>query len=105
MDDPRRGFDESEKHYSYDTLMRLLKTVDILVLDDLGTENPTDFAGTKLNQIIDYRYYYEMPTVFTGNIGKEGLAPRIASRISEGVMVLLECGDYRKKIAVARVKE
>ena len=81
-----------------------MKTVDVLVLDDIGTETKTEWTTAKMNQIIDHRYLHNMPTVFTGNLGKEGIDPRIASRLSEGVMALLSCDDYRERIAKARGK-
>ena len=105
MDELRRGFDKDTDPGAYDKLMNTVKTVDILVLDDMGTETKTEWTVAKMNQIVDHRYLHEMPTVFTGNLEKEGVEPRISSRMAEGVMVLLKCSDYREKIAAARGKK
>ena len=42
-----------------------VRTTEILVLDDLGTESATPWAQEKLFQIINYRYNFQFPTVFT----------------------------------------
>ena len=81
------------------------RKVSLLVLDDLGAEKSTEWAGAKLDELIDYRYIHELPTVFTTNLLFSQLAPRIASRLQEGVTVLLEGPDYRKIKARGRQDE
>ena len=51
----------------YDTRFEAVRNAPLLVLDDLGTEAPTAWAGEKLFQIINHRYNARMPTVFTTN--------------------------------------
>lgn len=48
-----------------------------------------------LDEIIDYRYIREEKTVFSTNLAPAKLQDRIASRLQEGIVVVLECGDYR----------
>lgn len=53
---------------SYDTEQSVLAKygrAKVLVIDDLGKENPTDQALTKLWQVIDTRYGAMLPTVIT----------------------------------------
>ena len=73
-------------------LIQLITNVDVLILDDLGVEKPSDDAGSKLYQIIDGRLAQGLPTVITSNfsLGELGnryadtmLGKRIASRIAE----------------------
>lgn len=55
--------------------------VDLLVLDDLGAEKLTDWSLEKLYQIINYRYEYLLPTIFTSNLSLGELANQIGDRI------------------------
>lgn len=52
----------------------------LLVLDDLGKEVPTDYALSKLFQVIDRRWANGLPTVVTSQHGPESLAGRLADR-------------------------
>jgi DNA replication protein DnaC len=47
----------------------------------------------KLDQIVNYRYTYRLPTLITSNT--LDLSPRIVSRCREGVVVILKGPDYR----------
>jgi len=101
LDDLRRGYNESdlERQYSFDQLMKWLKKADLLVIDDLGVEKPTEWAAAKLDTIIDHRYVNGAKTVFTTNLSPSALTSRgeqrLASRLTEGVVELLKCDDYR----------
>ena len=97
LDDLRRGFraDTDERIYQFDELLKQIKGVPLLILDDLGVEQSTPWARAKLDEIIDYRYLNAARTVFTTNLAPDKLEPRIASRLGEGIVVVLECEDYR----------
>lgn len=76
--------------------------VDVLVLDDLGSEKPTDWVREQLFMLIDERYGAKRPTIFTSNLSLKELAltlsERIADRILEmcrGRIVKIKCGSYR----------
>lgn len=76
--------------------------VDLLVIDDLGTGQYTDWAADSLYRIVDSRWSNERPMVVTTNLLGEELAgvigDRIASRLSEGTIVaLVETGDLRRE--------
>ncbi|KKM97002.1 hypothetical protein LCGC14_1172360 [marine sediment metagenome] len=51
----------------YEAQMRMLKDVDLLVLDDLGAQVPTPWAMEKIMMIIDHRYINGLPLVVTTN--------------------------------------
>ena len=83
----------------YDQRIETVRTVFLLILDDLGTENATPWAGEKLYQIINYRYNYELPTVITTNRDLGDIDARIRSRIWDKQLcrhVLLKSKDYRR---------
>ena len=61
----------------------------LLVLDDLGTENPTDWACEKLYQILDSRADEQHPTIITSNARVAQIDGRIRSRFRAG---LVACG-------------
>jgi DNA replication protein DnaC len=54
---------------------------DVLLLDDLGAENSTEWAREKLWQLINHRYTRYLPTVFSTNALPEQLEGRIANRL------------------------
>lgn len=56
----------------------------LLVLDDLGTENQTDWAAEQLYRLLDERYEERAPTIITSNVAFEHVDARIRSRFREG---------------------
>lgn len=51
-----------------DTVLRSLNNADLLIIDDLGTEQDTDWAKTKIYNILDARYRNKLPLIITTNI-------------------------------------
>ena len=89
---------------THDDLLWRIKTVNLLVLDDMGAERTSDFAEEKLFQILDYRYAEQLPTIIT-TASLDVTArkrPRIFSRLSD-VMVVTKLPvvgpDYRQGAA------
>lgn len=73
-----------ENRTRYDRLFDQIKTTPLLVLDDLGTQSMTPWVREKLNQLFNYRYIAELPTIITTADTLESLhksEPRIASRM------------------------
>ena len=69
--------------HSYQALLRLCQTIDVLILDDLGTEKMTDWAYEKLYQVLDYRYQAELPTVIATNCRIADLEGRFSDRLAD----------------------
>jgi DNA replication protein DnaC len=85
----------------YDELFDRLRNVQLLVLDDLGVENPSQWAQEKLFQLLNYRYNYRLPTVITTNTDLDLLDPRIRSRLlDESIIhrVRITASDYRTPV-------
>ena len=86
---------------TYDELFEQIKTVPILILDDLGSESSTSWAEEKLYQIIVYRYEKLLPTIITTSYGADELdnsKPRLASRLMDSMVVDwigIDAPDYR----------
>lgn len=66
-----------KKSYNQDTinesdLIKVLQQVEVLVIDDIGIEQKTDWAITKLYEVIDYRTN-RYPTVLTTNLSADNV--------------------------------
>ncbi len=85
---------------SYDERFEQVRTVELLVLDDLGTQNATPWAAEKLYQLLNYRYNAGLPTVITTNQSIEAMDPRLSSRLRhEGLVTMVPMfqPDYRAR--------
>ena len=65
----------------YDETFDRVRNATLLILDDLGVENPSPWAQEKLFQLLNHRYSHYMPTVITTNADIDILDPRIRSRL------------------------
>ena len=85
----------------YDQLFEQVKSVPLLILDDLGTEFSTSWAKEKLFQIVVHRHNTQLPTIITTHLKIKGLReahPRLVSRfldINVVQWVTIETPDYR----------
>jgi len=77
---------------SADAIILALKEIAFLVIDELGTEDPrSDWQAGVLEDIVNYRYDNELPTVLVRNGDiiersdktPQGLSPAIASRLKD----------------------
>lgn len=83
---------------TYDERLEQVRNVELLILDDLGTQNTTPWAAEKLYQILNYRYNAELPTVITTNQSLLDIDPRLASRLKDQRlvrMISLYVADHR----------
>jgi len=74
----------------YDELFEQIKTIPILILDDLGAESSTAWAEEKLYQIVVHRHEARLPTVITTSFSLDALEtakPRIATRLVDSLVV------------------
>jgi DNA replication protein DnaC len=99
LDELRRGYtsDQAEKGTDTYATLHFLKNCDLLVLDDLGAEKATDWSTAKLDELVDHRYIHRLPTVFTLNVAPSDLPPRLADRLLEGKVFVLEAPSYRRR--------
>lgn len=103
-----------DKNQEAEERMELIKTADLVLLDDLGVEKETPWVMERLFLIINARYNAQLPTIITSNIplealetdqgGKTNLAwERIVSRIVEMChVVVMDGDDYRKAPGAGR---
>ncbi|MGI6368027.1 MAG: ATP-binding protein [Anaerolineae bacterium] len=72
---------------TYNERFEQIRSIPLLILDDLGTQNSTPWAAEKLYQILNYRYNAELPTVITTNQNLTDMEPRLASRLRDRRLV------------------
>ena len=87
------SFNNRDSVYTQNNIMSLLTNVDLLVMDDIGSENNSDFSDELLTDVLDGR----ISTIITTNLSSEELRgnankkgrynQRTASRMFRGVGV------------------
>ncbi|HSH50403.1 MAG TPA: ATP-binding protein [Bacteroidales bacterium] len=96
---PQRSTNDILEHYS---------NLDFLILDDLGTEQTTDWSLNILRMIINNRYENLLRTIITSNLDLEELSvqvdDRVSSRISE-MCQIIDFGDYDYRLNPIPVKK
>jgi DNA replication protein DnaC len=72
-------------------LLDTARTIPILILDDLGAHNYTDWTRNRLYSIINYRMNDQLPTIITSNLSleemEEYLGVRTTSRIIQSTRI------------------
>jgi DNA replication protein DnaC len=100
----REGFDGSDyKKGKAADLLHRVKCDEIVILDDIGAEKPSEWVEEQLYSLIDLRYRMERATIFTTNCSipkelEQQIGERAVSRIfemTEGIKV--DGPDYRKR--------
>lgn len=80
-----------------------LADVDRLVVDDVGSEKPTDWTAERFYALVNRRWLEELPTVFTSNLPaaelEQHVGPRTFSRLvgSDAVVIGLKGHDRRRR--------
>jgi len=83
-------------------LFELVRSADLLVLDDIGAEKTSEWVREQLYIIINSRYDDLKPVVITSNCTAEELEERIGERATSRIIemcdwVVVDGPDYRKK--------
>ena len=74
----KSSFDAAKNNgISEESILRIYKTVDLLIIDDIGKERPTGWALEKIYQIINARYEDYKPIIFTSNYSADELVKRM----------------------------
>jgi len=80
---------------SYDELFEQVRNAPLVILDDLGGHSATAWAQEKLFQLLNHRYNYRLPTVFTTGVPPEEMDERLRTRLCDASLAqvfLLEDG-------------
>lgn len=96
----RFSFDSDKS--SLEQRLEEIRSIHLLVLDDLGTQNATPWAEEKLYQIINHRYVNKLPLVVTTNLSLNEIDGRITSRLQDPDLVTqleITAPDYRSPVS------
>ena len=99
----KAGFDTDRDQLGY------AKNKPLVVLDDIGTERPTEFNRDTLAELVESRFNAGLATVVTTNLHQRGgpgslqehLGPRAYSRLVESTAELIVTGQDRRLGGVA----
>ncbi len=97
LDSLRFAYNSTET--SFEQRFDDIRKAKLLIMDDFGTQNATDWAQEKLFQIINYRYTNHLPTVITTNLLGQEIEERITSRLNDPELVTrakIEAPDFRR---------
>ncbi len=103
--------DPSSSESKHDVLDPVMEA-ELLVIDELGAQNPTPFVKDTLYLILNHRYTHRLPTIFTSNLRLElarnsnlssadlletRLTPALLSRLYEMAEVIsIDAEDFRR---------
>jgi DNA replication protein DnaC len=85
-----------------------MRSAPLIVLDDFGTQNATEWAREKLFQILNHRYTNRLPAVITTNLPLDEIEARLRSRILDPSVVnriYILAPDYRTPLRQAGREE
>ena len=82
LDHLRATFSPSSQ-VRFDQRFEEVRTAQLLVLDDLGTESASPWAQEKLYQLFNYRYIARLPTIITMTQKVEEVNPRLETRMAD----------------------
>jgi DNA replication protein DnaC len=87
LDELRATYARKDNDTTEQDLLDTARTVPVLVLDDLGAHNYTDWTINRIYTIINYRLNHRLPTIITTNLDirqlNEFLGERTCSRLLE----------------------
>ncbi len=67
-----------DKNISEMEIIKLYENVDLLIIDDLGKEKPSEWGLEKLFTIINSRYENNLPVIITTNYNQKSLMERLS---------------------------
>lgn len=94
LSDIKATFDTKESTAAF---IEELVSADLLVLDDIGVENVTEWSTEQLYRLINGRYNEGKPTLVTSNYDFDGLAERYKTSVIANRLT----GRLREKSAIA----
>lgn len=79
LDELRATFDSKSETSEFD-LLDIARTIPVLILDDLGAHNYTDWTRNRLYTILNYRTNEQLPTIITTNLSFDDIETHLGER-------------------------
>ena len=111
---PDTTFNTEQKHFRFSKeKINIIRSMDLLIIDDLGIERSTEFALEQVFNVIDSRYRSKLPLIVTTNMTLEELKnpqdltrSRIYDRVLERCVPLrINNQNIRQRNAAESMKE
>ncbi len=103
LDSLRYSYDP-ESETSEQALMTRVRQSPVLVLDDLGSHNYSEWTKNRMYALLNYRLNHNLPVIITSNLDleqlKDILGLRVVSRIVECCDFYLLCADKDNRLKV-----
>lgn len=71
-------FEDKEKYYA-------IISLDLLTIDDIGTECIKEFGESKVYEIINERYKNDLQTIFTTNLSYKEMSKKLGDRVASRI--------------------
>ena len=97
LDSLRFAFNDPET--TFEQRFDEIRTAEMLILDDFGTQNATPWSQEKIFQLLNYRHINKLATVITTNLMLDDIEGRVRSRLQDTEMVRhlkINAPDYRR---------
>lgn len=101
---------ERNSEVTEEEVLEAYKTVDLLIIDDLGKEQVTEWSVPVLYSILNERYEALLPTIITTNYNTSALAEKLSAKgdtetaaaiisrfVESSKRVTMSWADYRRK--------
>ena len=81
LDKLRAGYQDDQAE-QVNTILEQCNGVDLLILDDIGLEKPSEWVTEKITELVDYRYRNNTNLLVATNKTPEELAQRLGTRVA-----------------------
>ena len=100
LDQIKATFDPDRNAWEYSEyeLMEAARQIPLLILDDLGANNYTDWSRNRIYSIVNYRLNHQLPVIITTNITPEDLEAHLGERTTSRLLEM--CKPYRLQVDI-----
>lgn len=85
--------------------LEILKTVDLLIIDDLGAEKTTDFVRNQLRIILEERKNLNKPIIINSNYSITDLQDSYGDRVVDRIIENFEIHEFKTRESIRLIKK
>ncbi|MFZ5944163.1 MAG: ATP-binding protein [Bacillota bacterium] len=86
-----------------DNQLNLLKNVDLLIIDDLGSENITPFAENQIRILIDERNNLSKPWIINSNLSISELQRNYGQRLTDRIIAKTDIFVFESEMSIREI--